>query len=185
MKFVVVQGLGVVATLCFLFSFQVKSNRGLYLLQALGCFAFAVQYLILGSLGGSLSQLFIILRNMMLSMYNRWDFVRWKGWVPIFLTIAVLLTWRTWDGPVNLLPLIPMSAGTIALWTNNAGIIRIINMTVCSPAWIVFDIIVGAYSSILNEIVVIGSVIISIYRFGMKEMLDPESDFQKGGMKKQ
>jgi len=62
---------------------------------------------------------FIIARNMMLTMYNRWAWVRWKGWVPIFLAIAVFLTWRTWDGPANLLPLIPMSAGTIALWTNN------------------------------------------------------------------
>lgn len=183
MKFVIAQGLGIVATLCFLFSFQVKTNRRLYLLQAAGCLAFAAQFLILGALGGCVSQLFIIVRNMMLSMYNRWAWVRWKGWVPIFLAGAVFLTWWTWDGPVNLLPLIPMSAGTIALWTNNAGIIRLVNMCVCSPTWIIYDILVGAYSSIINEVVVIGSVILSIYRYGMKELLDPESDFQKGGMK--
>ena len=108
---------------------------------------------------------------------------RWKGWVPIFLAIAVFLTWRTWDGPANLLPLIPMSAGTIALWTNNAGIIRLANMFICSPTWIIYDILTGAYSAIANEVVVIGSVILSIYRYGMKELLDPESEFQKGGSK--
>ena len=183
MTFIIAQGLGIVATLCFLFSFQVRTNRGLYLLQAGGCLAFAAQFLILGALGGCVSQLFIIARNMMLTMYNRWAWVRWKGWVPIFLAIAVFLTWRTWDGPANLLPLIPMSAGTIALWTNNAGIIRLANMFICSPTWIIYDIITGAYSAIANEVVVIGSVLLSIYRYGMKELLDPESEFQKGGSK--
>ena len=122
MTFIIAQGLGIVATLCFLFSFQVRTNRGLYLLQAGGCLAFAAQFLILGALGGCVTQLFIIARNMMLTMYNRWAWVRWKGWVPIFLAIA-------------------------------------------------------------NEVVVIGSVILSIYRYGMKELLDPESEFQKGGSK--
>ena len=122
MTFIIAQGLGIVATLCFLFSFQVRTNRGLYLLQAGGCLAFAAQFLILGALGGCVTQLFIIARNMMLTMYNRWAWVRWKGWVPIFLAIA-------------------------------------------------------------NEVVVIGSVLLSIYRYGMKELLDPESEFQKGGSK--
>ena len=183
--FIAAQGMGIVATICFLISFQVKTNRGLYLMQALGCVAFAIQFLILGALGGCVSQIFIIARNMMLTMYNRWAWVRWKGWVVIFLAIAVFLTWQTWDGPSNLLPLIPMSAGTIALWTNNAGYIRLVNMGICSPAWIVYDIVAGAYSSIINEIVVIGSAALSIYRYGMKELLDPESDFQKGGSRKE
>ena len=178
--YIIAQSLGIVATLCFLVSFQVKTNRGLYLCQAAGCLAFALQFLLLGAIGGGVSQLFIIVRNMMLSKYNNWSWVRWKGWVIIFLAIAVLLTWWTWDGWTNLLPLIPMSAGTIALWTNNAGVIRLVNMCICSPAWIVFDIITGAYSAILNELVVIGSAGLSIYRYGMKELLDPESEFQKG-----
>lgn len=67
--------------------------------------------------------------------------------------------------------------------TNNAGIIRLANMFICSPTWIIYDILTGAYSAIANEVVVIGSVILSIYRYGMKELLDPESEFQKGGSK--
>ena len=35
MTFIIAQGLGIVATLCFLFSFQVRTNRGLYLLSDL------------------------------------------------------------------------------------------------------------------------------------------------------
>lgn len=42
---------------------------------------------------------------------------------------------------------------------------------------------VPIFLAIANEVVVIGSVLLSIYRYGMKELLDPESEFQKGGSK--
>ena len=175
----IAQGFGILAVICFLVSYQVKSNRGLYVMQALGCVAFSVQFLLLDAASGCISQIFIIVRNMMLSMYNQWAWVRWKGWVPIFILLAVLVTYVTWDGPISLLPMVPMTAGTIALWTNNAGIIRLAGMTCLSPAWILYDILTGAYSAILNELIVIGSAIVSIIRYGWREMCDPDSEFQK------
>ena len=177
-SFIVAQAMGIVATLCFLISFQVKTNRGLYTMQALGCVAFAAQFLILKAYGGCVSQLFIIARNMMLSMYNHWAWVRWKGWVPVFVILAAGVTAVTWDGPVSLLPMVTMTAGTIAMWTNNAGIIRLVGMSCQSPAWILYDILTGAYSAILNEVIVIVSALVSIVRYGWKEMRDPASKFQ-------
>ena len=179
MRFITAQAFGIIALICFIISYQTRSNRGLYLMQALGCVAFSIQFLILGAWGGCASQLFIIARNMLLSMYNHWSWVKWKGWVVIFVAGAALITALTWDGPVSLLPFITMSAGTIGLWTNNAGIIRLVGMLCLSPAWIAYDILVGAYSAVLNELFVVGSAIGSIIRYGWKEMCDPESEFQK------
>lgn len=176
---IVTQGFGILALICFIISYQVKSNKGLYLMQALGCVAFAIQFILLGAIGGCASQLYIIVRNMLLSKYNQWSWVRWKGWVVIFVAGAAVMTALTWDGPVSILPFITVSVGTIGLWTNNAGIIRIVGMCCLSPTWILYDILVGAYSAILNELFVIGSAIWSIYRYGWKQMIDPESEFQK------
>lgn len=178
-SFLAAQGCGIVGVICFLLSYQIKSNKGLYLMQALGCVAFAVQFVFLNAYSGVLSQIFIIVRNMMLSKYNQWSWVRNKVWVVFFVALAALLTVITWDGPVSIFPMIAMTAGTIGMWTNNAGTIRLVGMFCLSPAWIIYDILTGAYTAIINELVVAGSAILSIYRYGWKEMRNPDSEFQK------
>ena len=177
--FLFVQSFGIIATICFLLSYQVKSNKGLYLLQSAGCAAFAIQYLLLGAYSGCISQLFVITRNLMLSKYNQWAWVRFKGWIAVFIGIAAAIIYFTWDGPISLIPLFIMVFGTIGMYTNNAGIIRLTGLICISPPWIIYDILVGAYSAIINEVFIIVSVLISIKRFGWRQMIDPESEFQK------
>lgn len=114
-------------------------------MQAAGCGTFAIQYLLLGAYSGCLSQVFVIVRNLMLSKYNQWAWVRFRGWVPIFILIALIITCHTWNGPISLIPLLVMTAGTIGLWTNNAGIIRLVGLIFISPPWILYDCVIGAY----------------------------------------
>ena len=179
MTFVITQGFGMISTVFFLLSYQVRSNKALYLMQAAGCATFAFQYLLLGAYSGCLSQLFVIVRNLMLSKYNQWPWVRSKGWVPVFIIIAVIITRITWSGPLSLIPLLIMISGTIGLWTNNAGLIRMVGLTLISPPWIIYDSFTGAYTAILNEILIMIFVLSSIARFGWRQMIDSESDFQQ------
>ena len=179
MSFVITQSFGVISTIFFLLSYQVRSNKGLYLLQAAGCGTFALQYMLLGAYSGCLSQVFVIVRNLMLSRYNQWTWVRCKGWVPVFVLVALIITCVTWNGPLSLIPLLVMVSGTIGLWTNNAGLIRLVGLICISPPWIIYDALIGAYSAIINEVLVMGFVLTSIARFGWKQMIDTESDFQK------
>lgn len=179
MAFVITQSFGIISTLFFLLSYQVKSNKALYLIQAAGCGTFAIQYLLLGAYSGCLSQLFVILRNLMLSRYNQWPWVRCKSWVPVFIAFALIITRLTWSGPISLIPLLVMIAGTIGMWTNNAGLIRLVGLTFISPPWIIYDCVTGAYSAIVTEVLVMAVVVSSIVRFGWRQMLDTESEFQK------
>lgn len=179
MTFAITQGFGIISTVFFLLSYQVRSNKGLYLLQAAGCGTFALQYLMLDAYSGCFSQVFVIVRNLMLSKYNQWAWVRSKGWVPIFILIALIITGLTWSGPLSLIPLLVMVSGTVGLWTNNAGLIRLVGLVCISPPWIIYDALNGAYSAIINEVLVMVFVLSSIARFGWKQMIDTESDFQK------
>ena len=179
MAFVITQSFGIISTIFFLLSYQTRSNKSLYLMQAAGCGTFAVQYLLLGAYSGCLSQVFVIVRNLMLSKYNQWAWVRSRGWVPVFILIALIITRITWNGPLSLIPLLVMVSGTIGLWTNNAGLIRLVGLTFISPPWIVYDCMIGAYSAIINEVLVMVFVLSSIARFGLRQMLDTESEFQK------
>ena len=85
----------------------------------------------------------------------------------------------TWSGWPSLLPLAAMSTATIAFWTNNALNIRKANLFVASPAWVVYDILFLTYAGILNEVITISSILISIWRFGWKNLGDPDSGFSE------
>ena len=59
---------------------------------------------------------------------------------------------------------------TIGGYTYNARKIRMVGMLINSPLWIIYDIVVGSWAGILDEIVSEVSMIISIIRYGWKNM---------------
>ena len=71
-----------------------------------------------------------------------------------------------WSGFISLLPIIANIAATIGRYTYNAKKIRAVAMFVNSPLWIIYDVIVGSWAGILDEVVTELSIIISIIRFG-------------------
>ena len=170
METVIIQGIGFAGLFLFVMSFQIKSNRALYLLQSLGCGMFCLQFLLLGSLSGCLSLVAVTIRNIQLLKYREWAWVRWKGWVAIYSAYFIAVLVITWDGPISILPYLAVQVGTIMYWTDNARMIRLANLFCASPSWLVFDALVGSIGGMLNELIVITSVLVSIYRYGWKNL---------------
>ena len=52
-----IQGIGLIAFALFLLSYQVRSNRGLFAMQTLGNLLFALQFFLLGGVGGAVGSL--------------------------------------------------------------------------------------------------------------------------------
>ena len=61
-------------------------------------------------------------------------------------------------------------AATIGGYTHNPRKIRVAGMFINSPLWILYDIMVGSWAGILDEIVTEASMIISIIRYGWKAL---------------
>lgn len=76
----------------------------------------------------------------------------------------------TWSGWISMLPVMANIAATIAGYSNNAHKIRLAGMLINSPLWIVYDLIVGSWAGILDEVVSELSMIISIIRYGWKNL---------------
>lgn len=163
---IITQGIGFVGVLLFLLSYQVSSNRKLFILQTFGCLAFCTQFLLLEAYSGCLSLLINIVRNLLLTRYKSSALVRWKGWVLIFslaAAAAAVLTWTAW---YSALPVIGTIAGTYAYWTNNAKHIRTANLFANAPCMLVYDVLVKSWGGVLNEGITIASIVVSIIRFG-------------------
>lgn len=81
--------------------------------------------------------------------------------------IALILTWDSWW---SILPVAANIAATIGGYTYNARKIRIVGICINSPLWIIYNVLVGSWAGILDEIVSEASMILSIIRYGWKNL---------------
>ena len=165
---------GVLSTLSFIISFQIKSNKALYLVQSLADVFYCLQFLLLGATGGLFNMALQILRNLLLCKIDSWTWLKWKGWGIVFCIPSLIYMFVTWTGLLDIIPFVAYSVSTLAFFTDSAKLIRLSEIFCVSPAWLVYDLIEGAYGGVLTECVIWGSVVVSIIRFGWKGLDDPE-----------
>jgi len=171
---IIANGFGVLSTLCFIISFQVKSNKGLFIIQSIANVFYGTQFYLLGATGGLFNMFLQIVRNMLLLKIEDWHWLKWRGWAPLFCVPSLIYMFVTWNSWLDILPFIAYSVGTFAFWTNSAKMLRVSELICVSPAWLLYDFIEGAYGGMLTELVILGSVVVSIIRFGWKGLDDPE-----------
>lgn len=76
----------------------------------------------------------------------------------------------TWEGWISILPVAANIAATIGGYTHNGQKIRIAGIFVNSPLWIIYDIYVGSWAGIADELASEASMLLSIYRYGWKNL---------------
>ena len=91
-----------------------------------------------------------IVRNILLLKIEDWTWLKWKGWAALFCVPSLIYMFVTWHSWMDILPFIAYAVGTFAFWTNSAKMLR------------------------LSELVILGSVVVSIIRFGWKGLDDPD-----------
>ena len=176
----IIQAIGFAGMAAFILSYQLKTNKALYSCQLIGSALFCLQFFLMHALTGCLSLLINILRSMLLLRYKEWRWVR-SPLVPLALVLGFAAVLRfTWAGPVSLLAFTASAFSTICYWSNNARTLRLANLLVASPCWLVYDFIVQSWGGMASEAITIISILISIRRFGWQALGDPNSRFQQG-----
>ena len=168
MKFIFIQVIGILGTLLFFLSYQCKSNKNLFRVQFVSYLCYTVHLLMLGAITGGISYIFNTVRSFCLGSKNK--FLKGKWMCAIICLLQVITLIFTWDNWWSVLPVAANIAATIGGYTHNARKIRIAGMFINSPLWIVYDIIVGSWAGIIDEIATEASMIISIYRYGWKNL---------------
>ncbi len=169
------QIIGFVALLAFIVSYQIKSNKALYLTQTAGVLLFALQFALLGAWVGCLSLILTAVRNLLLTKVKDWNWLNHKICPVIICILFTVILVITWNGATSLFSYAASIISTIAYWTNNAKTIRAANLLICSPCWIIYDVIVGSLGGILSESLTIVSIIVSIFRFGWNNLGQTEN----------
>ena len=166
----IAQLIGFISTALFLLSFQFKKNKTLFALQ-LGSFAvYIVHYFLLGAITGCFTMAINTARCVVMFFFNDKKWAAWKGWLGVFLVLYVINTVLTWEGLISLLPFAGSVAVMFAYWSRNLRKIRVVNLLLGSPTWLVYDIFTFSIAGIISESLCMLSIIVSIIRFGWKAL---------------
>ena len=168
MKYIFVQGIGFLGTILFFLSYQCKSNKNLFRVQFLSYLCYTTHLLMLGALTGGISYVINTFRSFCLGSKNVFLKSKLMCWIICMLQVAALFF--TWGGWYSILPVAANITSTIGGYTRNGRKIRIAGMFINSPLWIIYDIIVGSWAGILDELVTEVSMIVSIFRYGWKNL---------------
>lgn len=168
MNYILIQAIGFLGTILFFLSYQYKSNKTLFRIQFVSYLCYTVHLLLLGATTGGISYIINTIRSFCLGSGN--DFLKGKKMCVIICLMQTAALYITWGGWLSLLPVVANIASTIGGYTYNGRKIRIAGMFINSPLWIVYNIVVGSWAGILDEIVTEASMIISIWRYGWKNL---------------
>ena len=172
MNQLLVQGIGFCGTILYFASYQFRDNRSLFRVQFLSYMLYTAHLLLLGAWTGGLSYIINTVRSFCLGSDR--DFLKSRTMCGILCTMQLAALALTWSGWISLLPVAANIASTLGGYTYNAKKIRLAGMLVNSPLWIVYNIIVGSWAGILDEVVSEASMVISILRYGWKGLDDAQ-----------
>ena len=164
----IIQAVGLLGTLLFFCSFQCRTNRSLFRVQFLSYLLYTAHLQLLGAVTGGVSYLINTLRSLCLG--SKWRFARTKTMCALLCLLQLAALALTWAGWISILPVAANIAATIGGYTHNPRKIRLTAMLINSPLWIVYDVIVGSWAGILDEVVTEASILLSILRFGWKSL---------------
>lgn len=163
-----IQAVGLAGTVVFFCSYQCRSNRNLFRVQFVSYALYTVHLLLLGAVTGGASYIINTIRSLCLGSKKSFLHSKWMcGIICLLQLIALAVTWGGW---ISILPVAANIAATIGGYTHNPRKVRLAGMCINSPLWILYDVLVGSWAGILDEVVTEASIIISILRYGWKAL---------------
>lgn len=168
MKTIFIQAIGFLGTALFFLSYQCKSNKRLFRVQFASYLCYTTHLLMLGAVTGGISYILNTLRSFCLS--SKHAFLKGKTMCAIICALQLVTLCFTWEGWWSVLPVAANIASTLGGFTHNGRKIRIAGIFINSPLWILYDIIVGSWAGVVDELVSEASMLLSVYRYGWKNL---------------
>lgn len=159
-------GIGAMASLFLLY--QQKSRRRMLAAKLSADVFWVAHYLCLGGIAGAIPNGIGIFREL---VFLKRKHARWASlalWPILFILVNWGLGIASFDTPFDVLPIAASTFVTISLWIDNPRLTKLISIPI-SAAFLVYDMHVDSYVGVLNELIAIGSIILSFIREHKKE----------------
>lgn len=157
-----VQAIGFIPSFISILSIQLKTRKRILIMQLTAGLMWVLHYYLLGAYTAVLTNSIGIFRST-ISYFNDRKWAKSNLWLYLIITLSILSSIVTWDGPISLLPSISLICTATGLWIHNLTITRIL-FTVQSPCLFVYDIATGSWGCAIIEAVAFVSFILALLR---------------------
>ena len=160
---ILIQAIGFVGIGLNLIAVQFNKHWQILLFKTLGSFMFVLQYVFLKAYTGAAMDGIGIIRNILFifSVKNGKPTIIW---IIFFAVLTIVFGALTFEGLISLLAITAKLLSCVSYGINNARAIRMINLP-SSGCWLVYNGLHFSLAGILNEILVLISIIIAEIRF--------------------
>ena len=167
LEFVLIQLLGFIPSIIAFTALQSGSRKRILALQVVCCVLWIIHYALLGATSAVVTNVVGLARAFICSFNDR-KWASHKGWLALFLLCyAVVTPVLGWDGPHCLLLSAAMMLVTVALWSHNMRLTRLLYL-INSPLILVYNLIARSYSSAIIEVFALISFAIAVWRFDIR-----------------
>ena len=165
---IIAQTLGILGMLAAMISYQCKKNKNYFIFQGLSGAFFSAQFILIGAWAGLIFNAYNIVRALAYQSKKAKSVVcviSLEILVVIAAAMSVLVFKEAWW--LVAFTLIAQVTGTFAMWTRDGKKIRVSQMAVVSPFWLLYDLLIPVPSigGVLCEVFNMASVMISFIRF--------------------
>jgi hypothetical protein len=158
------QIIGFIASCISIFAAQSKHKKKLLGLVTLASTLFAINYILLSAYTGALACLLEVLESATVNIFDSKKKDVPKLIIIIFLLIAILGGIITYNNIYSVIAIISNVLFVVAIIPKKMNIVRRITL-ILYILWIIYDVVVGAYSSLLSDIFIATSNLIAIFRY--------------------
>jgi len=169
---IVAQGIGIIAMAFNILAYQGKKQSTVIVCQFVGSLLFALNFFMLGAvIGGILNAIsavravIFLNKDKLKAEKNIWLY----GFIVVYIVVYVLnftvfsKEITALNMIVEFLPVVGMTALSVGYRMKKASDVRKMGL-ISSPAWLIYNIVVGSYGAIICETLTIISIFLGIFR---------------------
>lgn len=173
---IIAQAIGILAMLFNILSYQGKSQKSVIALQLFGAALFSVNFLMLGATVGGILNILGTVRAVVFLFKDKLKADRTAWFVAFLISYAAIYVLNftlfgkestLFNLAVELLPVIGMVALNVGFRLKNASDVRKCGL-ISSPAWLIYNLVVGSWGAIICEALTLISIFIGIFRHDKK-----------------
>jgi len=159
---------GIFAVIIYLLGYQQKTRKRIIILNATSRILYILQYLLLSALEGAVLDVAGIISSLLAQKKDR-PFIRkhFRIFVIGVNILIVLMGLTVYKNICSLLPIFGVLLHTSAFWLTDEKRIRQVSLLGC-PFWLTYNLLSGAYGSVIGDLLSIVSLLVALYRYDIK-----------------
>ena len=168
MNFYIAQFFGVLVIIANVLAMQMKNKKQIIFMFILVNLFSAINFLLLESYSGALICGFAIIQILINKIFENKGVKVPKDIIGIYILISIVLGGITYTSCIDVLPIICSILYTLTILQEKESNIRKISL-LNILLWIIYDIIIKAYTASVSDILMTISTLIGIYRFDFRK----------------